>query len=360
MLIFASGTDNKLQNKDTMPANKNALIRYKTIDRCLSNRFRRWTLEDLVDECSMALREMEGMTKGVSVRTVQGDIQMMRSDKLGYNAPIEVYDLKYYRYSDPDYTITGMPLSSNDIDVLQEAVDMLQQLQDFDQFGEMADVINRLQDKLSVTRQERSPIVHYDSVPDLRGLKLLSPLYDHIAHHRVLNVFYQSFNQSDPVEYVFHPYLLKEFRNRWFLFGCTDGDMRLFNLALDRIVGITPAKGVAFRLNPDFDPEHFFDDIIGVSKSLKASQPHCVKFWANRDQSNYIKTKPLHPSQRLISEDPDDGSCIFQIEVVINFEMYSVFMSYGAGVKILSPSVAVQYISKQFSQAAANYDTTIQ
>ena len=342
-----------------MPANKNALIRYKTIDRCLSNRFRRWTLEDLVDECSMALREMEGMTKGVSVRTVQSDIQMMRSDKLGYNAPIEVYDLKYYRYSDPDYTITGMPLSSNDVDVLQEAVDMLQQLQDFDQFGEMADVINRLQDKLSVTRQERSPIVHYDSVPDLRGLKLLSPLYDHIAHHRVLNVIYQSFNQRGPVEYVLHPYLLKEFRNRWFLFGCTEGDMRLFNLALDRIVGVTPAKGVPFRQNPDFDPEHFFDDLIGVSKNLKGSHPRRVKFWANREQSNYIKTKPLHTSQKILSENPDDGSCIFQIEVVINFEMYSVFMSYGAGVTILSPRMAVSYMRKQLTQAAANYDTYI-
>ena len=76
--------------------------------------------------------------------------------------------------------------------------------------------------------------------------------------------------------------------------------------------------------------------------------------------ANVMNNASLHPSQRLISEDPDDGSCIFQIEVVINFEMYSVFMSYGAGVKILSPSVAVQYISKQFSQAAANYDTTIQ
>jgi predicted DNA-binding transcriptional regulator YafY len=338
-----------------MPANKNALIRYKTIDRCLSNRFRRWTLEDLVDECSMALREMEGLTKGVSVRTVQGDIQMMRSDKLGYNAPIEVYDVKYYRYSDPDYTITGMPLSSNDVDVLQEAVEMLQQLQDFDQFGEMADVINRLQDKLSVTRQERSPIVHYDSVPDLRGLKLLSPLYDHIAHRRVLKVIYQSFNQQGPVEYVLHPYLLKEFRNRWFLFGCTEGDMHLFNLALDRIVGITPAKGIAFCQNPEFDPEHFFDDVIGVSKSLKGSHPRHVKFWASREQSNYIKTKPMHPSQRLISENPDDGSCIFQIEVIINFEMYSVFMSYGAGVTILSPRMAVSYMSKQLTQAAANY-----
>lgn len=73
-----------------MPANKNALIRYKTIDNCLRNRYRRWTLDDLVEACSDALYDMEGITKGVCARTVQMDIQIMRSDKLGYNAPIEV------------------------------------------------------------------------------------------------------------------------------------------------------------------------------------------------------------------------------------------------------------------------------
>ena len=71
-----------------MPANKNALIRYKTIDNCLRNRQRRWTLEDLVDACSDALYDCEGIKKGISRRSVQMDIQMMRSDKLGYNAPI--------------------------------------------------------------------------------------------------------------------------------------------------------------------------------------------------------------------------------------------------------------------------------
>ena len=75
-----------------MPVNKNALIRYKTIDNCLNNHYRRWTLEDLVEACSDALYDCEGIRKGVSTRTVQADIQMMRSDKLGYNAPIEVYD----------------------------------------------------------------------------------------------------------------------------------------------------------------------------------------------------------------------------------------------------------------------------
>ena len=85
-----------------MPANKNALIRYKTIDRCLRNRYRRWTIDDLVDACCDALLDMEGITKGVCARTVQMDIQIMRSDKLGYNAPIVVYDKIYYTYADPD------------------------------------------------------------------------------------------------------------------------------------------------------------------------------------------------------------------------------------------------------------------
>ena len=108
-----------------MPANKNALIRYKTIDRCLRNRYRRWTLDDLVDACCDALYDMEGITKGVCARTVQMDIQIMRSDKLGYNAPIVVYDKIYYTYADPDYSITEMPLTMDDCKLIKEAITLL-------------------------------------------------------------------------------------------------------------------------------------------------------------------------------------------------------------------------------------------
>ena len=108
-----------------MPANKNALIRYKTIDRCLRNRYRRWTLDDLVDACCDALLDMVGITKGVCARTVQMDIQIMRSDKLGYNAPIVVYDKIYYTYADPDYSITEMPLSMDDCKLIKEAITLL-------------------------------------------------------------------------------------------------------------------------------------------------------------------------------------------------------------------------------------------
>ena len=336
-----------------MPANKNALIRYKTIDNCLRNRYRRWTLDDLVDACSEALYDMEGIRKGVSVRTVQGDIQMMRSDKLGYNAPIEVYDHKYYRYADSDYSIMDMPMSQNDYEVMQEAVDMLRQLEDFGQFSEMADVVSRLQDKLAITRNNRKPIIHFDSVPDLKGIRLLNPLYNYIAHKQTLRIVYQSFSARQPSEYIICPYLLKEFRNRWFLFCSKASNLLMFNLALDRIQSVEPVD-VPFRENPDFDPEHFFDDVIGVSKNI-GGKPRTIKFWASREQSKYIKTKPIHRSQQLMKENPEDGSCVFRIDVVFNIEMYSVFMSYGPGVRILYPQSAVKYMRDKLREALDQY-----
>lgn len=339
-----------------MPANKNALIRYKTIDNCLRNRYRRWTLDDLVEACSEALYDMEGIRKGVSVRTVQGDIQMMRSDKLGYNAPIEVYDHKYYRYADPKYSIMDMPMSQNDYEVMQEAVDMLRQLEDFEQFSEMSDVVSRLQDKLAISQSNRKPIIHFDSVPNLKGLRLLNPLYNYITHKQTLSIMYHSFNAKKPVKFILCPYLLKEFRNRWFLFGSKASDLVLFNLPLDRIVSVEPSD-ITFRENPEFDPEHFFDDVIGVSKNIHET-PRLIKFWATAEQGKYIKTKPIHSSQELIRENPD-GSCVFKIEVVINFEMYSVFMSYGSGVKILSPRKCVDYMKSKLKETVKLYDKIV-
>ena len=75
--------------------------------------------------CSDALYDMEGITKGVCARTVQNDLQIMRSNKLGYNAPIEVYDKIYYRYADPGYSITEMPLSLDDCKLLKKAIALL-------------------------------------------------------------------------------------------------------------------------------------------------------------------------------------------------------------------------------------------
>ena len=131
-----------------MPANKNALIRYNIIDKCLRNRYRKWTIDDLVDACSDALYEMEGIAKGVSIRTVQGDIQLMRSDKLGYNAPIEVYDNKYYRYADSDYSIRENRLSEDDYELVEKAVTLIARVEKNTDVVELGKVLLQLKTKL--------------------------------------------------------------------------------------------------------------------------------------------------------------------------------------------------------------------
>ena len=124
-----------------MSTNKLALIRYKTIDECLKNRFRKWTLDDLIEKVSEALYEYEGITSGISKRTIQGDIQLMRSDKLGYNAPIIVADRKFYSYEDKDFSITNAPINHADVEKMKEIVGILKQFNGFNYFDEMISLI---------------------------------------------------------------------------------------------------------------------------------------------------------------------------------------------------------------------------
>lgn len=87
----------------------------------------------------------EGRDVNVSKRSIQLDIQMMRSDKIGYNAPIVVYNKKYFKYDDENYSITNIPLTENDMGVLSETVEMLKQFKDFSLFSELGGIITKTQ-----------------------------------------------------------------------------------------------------------------------------------------------------------------------------------------------------------------------
>lgn len=91
-----------------MPVNLNSLLRYKTIDECLSNPNSICTIEYLIEKCSEKISDVQGATC-VSERTVRNDIRILRSDALGFNAPIVVKD-GVYSYSNPDYSIFGKPI----------------------------------------------------------------------------------------------------------------------------------------------------------------------------------------------------------------------------------------------------------
>ena len=341
-----------------MPVSRNALVRYKTIDNCLRNRFRKWTLEDLINACSDALYEYEGIDKGISRRTIQMDIQFMRSEKLGYNAPIVVRDHKYYEYEDPDYSITDTPLSAQDVSQLADAVAVLKQMSGFSAFAGMEDIVGKLEDHVSAVRHKREPIIYYETNESLKGLHFITPLYEAISEHRPIMITYQSFKSRNPHEFAFSPYVLKETRNRWFVFGRRKGTGQLLNLALDRIISISGANaGEPFIEDPHFDPKTYFKDVIGVTRDPNA-KPVKVRFLVNPATVPYIETKPLHSSQMVVERREDD-SVIFQIEVIPNYELERDLLMYGEGLKVLSPSILVKRISQRLSIASHQYDSPL-
>lgn len=337
-----------------MPVNRNALIRYKTIDTCLRNKYRRWTLEDLIDACSDALYEYEGIDKGISRRTVQGDIQMMRSEKLGYNAPIVVYDTKYYKYEDEDYSITNTPLSEQDLKTMSEAVEVLRQFKGFSYFSEMQDIVSRLEDHVTSAKTKAMPVIDFEKNENLQGLNYLDTIYHSIVDKHPLMMTYQSFKAREAATFIFHPYLLKEYKNRWFVFGVQQGQPMLKNLALDRIQRLDIAKDEPYRNNKLFNPLTFFEDVVGVTKNIN-QQAEKVIFLVAREHAPYIKTKPIHKSQQIV-ETKEDGSIVFEINVIINQELQREFLGFADGLQILAPNSLVRFMKNKFKKAQGLYN----
>ena len=335
-----------------MPINKLALIRYKTIDKCLQNRFRKWTLEDLIDVVSDALYEYEGIKSGISKRTIQLDIQNMRSDKLGYNAPIIVKERKYYTYEDKEFTITKSNLSSSDLEVLNDTLKLLGQFQGFNYFEDLGAIIGKLEDKVNRQKNESNKYVDIEKNELLVGLNWIDILLKAIKEKAVVEISYQSFKARTPTHRTYNPYLLKEFRNRWFLL-CTQGQKPIpMILALDRMKAIEIMRTTTFMPPTDFVPQTFFHDVIGVTKSLhQPTNKVVLKF----DKSNapYVLTKPLHPSQEILQKQDED--VIISIDVVLNFELEREILGFGDSVEVLFPRSLVKRIKAKLVNAAAKY-----
>ncbi|HEV2478262.1 MAG TPA: WYL domain-containing protein [Puia sp.] len=335
-----------------MPVNRNALIRYRTIDRCLQNRRRKWTIDDLIDACNEALYEYEGRSGSVSLRTIRMDLSAMRSDKLGYNAPIIVTDKKYYSYEDPGYSIKNIPLTDQDLGTLQEVSQLLRQFKGFSHFDGMSELIHRLDDKIHSEQHHSPAVIDFEKNELLTGIEWLDPLYKAVVARTTITVTYRSFKAARSSDLIFYPYLLKEYRNRWFVLGKHKKDRSILTLALDRIQSVVLFPHEPFRDHEQFDPHTYFSSIVGVTRNI-GERPVNIEFWANAEQAPYIRTKPIHASQQLLEETP--AGMRFRITVVLNLELERELLGYGEGLKVLSPARLVRRLRNRIQKMAELY-----
>lgn len=333
-----------------MPANRNALIRYKTIDACLKNRFRKWPLEDIIEKVSETLYEYEGIDT-ISKRTIQADIQMMRSDKLGYFAPIVVLDKKYYTYEDPNYSITNIPISEIDLSRMNEAVEMLKQFKGFSHFESLNEVVQKLEDHVYSVGKKKSPVIDFEKNDNLKGLAFLDILYQAVVQKKAVKMTYQSFKAQEPNVFFFHVWWLKEFKNRWFAVGVRKENGSISSLALDRMVEVSLSDDMKYVENQDLIPEEYYKNVIGVT--VNNLRPMALRIFVVKDHAPYVETKPLHHSQKVM-ERTEEG-IIIEIKVQHNYELEKEILGFGEVMKVLSPEGFRKKIKQRLVDACEGY-----
>jgi len=316
-----------------MSINKNAYLRYQVLDKCFSNRYRMFFIDDLLDEVNKALEEFNGDGSKVERRQLFDDIKFMESEA-GFSVPLErIRQGKkvYYRYSEADFSIQNQKISDDEIETINSALIVLLRFRGIPQF----EWVNEIFPKLQSAFQDKEPteVISFDQNEYLVGLDNLPTLYKSITNKSALNIEYQSFKESEPKLLIIHPYYLKQFNKRWFLFGLNNKDKLIYNLPLDRIKSISQSSEKYIE-NTTLDFKDYFEDIIGVSFTPN-EKPIKIKLKINNEVTPYILTKPLHGSQKK-TETKSDGT-IIEIEVIPNIELRQLILSYGDGIEVISP-----------------------
>jgi len=191
-----------------MATNKNAIIRYQALDKCLRNPGKNYSIEDLVSECNVALADVSPNTTGIKKRQVYDDLKFMRDSK-GYDAPI--ISLKngrvvYYHYMDRTFTIGKQPLNEMEAQQLKESLHTLSRFSGLPQFEWIEDMKLRLDQYFKFESQEH--IIEFDSNPYLKGREYIGQLYAAINNQKVLEISYHSFKSEHPEVIIIHPHLL--------------------------------------------------------------------------------------------------------------------------------------------------------
>ena len=313
-------------------------MRYKILDSLLSNRNRYYSISELLEKVNEAL-ELDGM-EPVSRRCIEKDLNTLECAP--YEAAIErvwYHGKKCIRYAEEGFSIFTKKLTEEEENLLSEVLNTIGQFDGLDTF----EWLDSLKKRLDIKEHRR--IIQFDSNPYFEGRNLIGSLFTAISNKQVLALKYHTFKDPQVREVVVYPYLLKEYNNRWFLIvGVEDGT--ILNFALDRIDDFKPMPHIDY-IEPDEDLESRFDDIVGVTL-FKDKPTEDILLWVNEEGYQYVKTKPLHGSQRDVKGEEDktmrekypalQGGRFFRLQCILNYELEQLLMSKMNQLVVLEPA----------------------
>jgi len=324
-----------------MPKSKNQHLRFRIIDREL-HRY------GFVKSSQLVKRISEELIEDVDIRTIQGDITAMKNDtRLGFYAPIE-YDKskKAHYYTDKTYSITGFSLAETEITALKFYASCLQLYSSAGLFKDFSSAIEKVISGISIknklkNRTNPELIIQTDTIQYSSTSGLFEKIVPAIDEKINISFKYQKFHTNEKGnERIISPYLLKEFKNRWYVLGLSISENKIKTFALDRITDLKHT-GEQYIKSPTFDPAKYFKHSFGIT--TPSAKIQVVKLQFSKQQIPYVKSLSIHPTQVIIKETAD--FITVTIEVIPSYELYEYILGKIPHIKVISPRTIANHVS---------------
>ena len=330
-----------------MPQNKNFQKRVTILDECFASRTGAYTLDRLMEVLE------EKLAVNVSRKTLQNDIKYIRetiennqSETIDFSEnPVffsKLFEGKktIFKYADENLALGNQLLSKSDQEQLEETLAILSRYRNREDFFWLDELYPRIEASFNLVHEDYNGLISYQSNRDYSGQSWVGKLYNQLLRKKVLTIEYKGFKDAKSYLRKIHPYHLKQYNDRWFLFGFEESEKYtgITNLALDRIIEITETLE---RIQPNETAwGDFFDEMIGVSRPANEEAVE-IKLRFSAKRIPYVLTKPIHgASQRLDKTDLENRTII--LNLFPNNELYQTLLSFGDDMEVLAPKKIVE------------------
>lgn len=319
-----------------MPVNKNAAFRYRIIDGCLRNSMRKYPTLQMLKEMIMEGAGLESLSDS----QINKDIRAMKDI---YNAPIECHKFHGgYYYTEEDFSINSFPLTHDEIRVLDLSTSILKQIKYSGYFNQFESVIDKLISGFRISQIpgfEQNQIIEIEQPISDTGLRWIEMAYESIINKLPLLVDYKKFNSDESKQHIFSAYIIREYRNRWYITGYSEKSESITTLALDRVVNMELMNGGYH--SSDFDAKDFFKYGFGATVYTD-SKPYKVELLFDNSIAGYMITKPLHSTQKVLVH--NDDFLHLEIECFLTPELEGTILSFAEKVKVLAPQELIDRV----------------
>ena len=335
-----------------MPHIKNALIRYRIIDKAIRNKQKPFpTKEELRSLCEEALYG-DATGEHICDSTIEKDLFAM---KMEHDAPVK-YSRKHfgYYYTDETFSLSDTPLTDEDINAIKFAAGTLAQFKESPMFSQFEFALNKILDRINTQDKNNNSerFVQFETGIKFGGNEFLEPLLAACKEGVICYFDYESFKGGTKKRRKVLPLMLKEYRNRWYLISHDLVKSATITYALERMSALEVSTTTT-QEKPNFNPDHFFNYAIGITTNQDS--PQQVLFHASQVAAKYIDSQPFHKSQQHRGEKND--RVYFSLHVYITEELIREFLSYGAALVVEEPKALREEISERLKLAMKNYNS---